>query len=112
MANAKGSSAGGAGAGHGDLGRGISHEQYQAFVASVHRTAPGAANVHQYHHHHHHHQYPAGLIQAPPMAMPVHAPVPRPSYSPQIAVPPPQPFARPQEPHRAQPTGQCRQRAR
>jgi len=110
MANAKGSSAGGAGAGHGDLGRGISHEQYQAFVASVHRTAPGAANVHQYHHHHH--QYPAGLIQAPPMAMPVHAPVPRPSYSPQIAVPPPQPFARPQEPHRAQPTGQCRQRAR
>jgi len=106
MANAKGSSAGGAGAGHGDLGRGISHEQYQAFVASVHRTAPGAANVHQYHHHHH--QYPAGLIQAPPMAMPVHVPVPRPSYSPQIAVPPP-------EPHRAQsqpPTGQCRQRAR
>ncbi|PUZ49502.1 hypothetical protein GQ55_7G331200 [Panicum hallii var. hallii] len=104
MANAKGSSAGAAGAGHGDLGRAISHEQYQAFVASVHRTAPGAANVHQYHHH----QYPAGLIQEPPMAMPVHVPVPRPSYSPQIAVPPPQPFARPSEPHRAQsqpPTG-------
>lgn len=102
MANAKGSSAGGTGgAGHGgDLGRAISHEQYQAFLASVHRAAaPGAANVH-------HHQYPAGLIQSPPMAMPAHhVPVPRP----QIAVPPPQPFARPPE-HSGQsqpPTGQC-----
>ncbi|TKW23900.1 hypothetical protein SEVIR_3G017300v4 [Setaria viridis] len=90
MANAKGSSAGGTGgAGHGgDLGRAISHEQYQAFLASVHRAAaPGAANVH-------HHQYPAGLIQSPPMAMPAHhVPVPRP----QIAVPPPPPFVRPPE---------------
>ncbi|OEL22348.1 putative B3 domain-containing protein [Dichanthelium oligosanthes] len=98
MANAKGSSARGAGTGHGDLGRAISHEQYQALLASVHRATPGAANVHQYHHH----QYPAGLIQAP-VPMSVHVPVPRPPYSPQIAVPPPPqpPFARPSE-HRAQ----------
>ncbi|CAN6236661.1 unnamed protein product [Urochloa humidicola] len=92
MANAKGSSAGGAVACHGDLSRAISHEQYQAFVASVHRT----------------HQCPGGLIQAPPGAMPVHVPAPRPHYSSQIAVaPPPQPFARPPE-HLAQsqpPTG-------
>ncbi|CAN6241394.1 unnamed protein product [Urochloa humidicola] len=102
MANAKGSSAGGAF--HDDLGRAISHEQYQAFVASVHRTAPGATNVHQYHHH----QCPGGLIQAPSGAMPVHIPVPRPPYSSQIPVlPPPQPFAQPPE-HLAQsqpPTG-------
>lgn len=106
-ANMKGSSAGGTGAGHGDLGRAISHEQYQAFLASVHRAVPGATNMHQYHHHHHH--YPTGLIQSPPMAMPPHMPVPRP----QIAVPPPQPFARPPE-HSGQsqpPTGQCCRRA-
>ncbi|CAL4912348.1 unnamed protein product [Urochloa decumbens] len=87
MANAKGSSSGGAaGAGHGDLGRAISYDQYQAFMA--YRNAPGAANGH--------HQCPGGLFQAPP----VH--VPRPSYGPQIAVPPPtQPFARPPPDHRA-----------
>ncbi|CAN6290824.1 unnamed protein product [Urochloa humidicola] len=87
MANAKGSSSGGAaGAGHGDLGRAISHDQYQAFMA--YRNALPAANVH--------HQCPGGLFQAPP----VH--VPRPSYGPQIAVPPAQPFARPPPEHRAQ----------
>ncbi|CAL5070795.1 unnamed protein product [Urochloa decumbens] len=87
MSNRKGSLAGGAGAGHGDLGRAISPEQCQAFVASVHRTAPGTTNVHQYHHH----QCPGG----PPGAMPVHVPVPWPLYS-QFAMPP-LPFARPPE---------------
>nr|CAB3486168.1 unnamed protein product [Digitaria exilis] len=82
--NAKSSSAGGAGAGasHGDLGRTISHhEQYHAFLTSLHRTSPGAMNVHQYQH-----QCPAGVIQAPVATMP-QAP-----YSPQIATPPPSPF--------------------
>ncbi|CAL4928801.1 unnamed protein product [Urochloa decumbens] len=95
MANAKGSSSGAAaGAGHGDLGRAISHDQYQAFMA--YRNAPGAANGH--------HQCPGGLFQAP-VATPVH--VPRPSFAPQI-LPPTQPFARPPPEHRAQsqtPTG-------
>ncbi|XP_062227492.1 putative B3 domain-containing protein Os04g0676650 [Phragmites australis] len=82
MADAKGSSAGGAGAGHGDLGRAIPQGQYQTFLASVqYRTAPSAANVH--------HQYPAGMIPAP-AAMPVQVPVPRTPYSPQIFVPQPQ----------------------
>ncbi|WVZ87684.1 hypothetical protein U9M48_034285 [Paspalum notatum var. saurae] len=84
MANANGSSAGGASASHGDPRMAISHEQYlRASMASVHRAAPGAAN-------NVHHQYPAGLIQ-PPVGMPVHhvPAVSRPPYSPQIAVPPP-----------------------
>jgi hypothetical protein len=53
MANAKGSSAG---AGYSDLGRAISHEQHQAFMASMPWAAPGAVNVH---HQQHFHQYPA-----------------------------------------------------
>ncbi|XP_062186062.1 putative B3 domain-containing protein Os04g0676650 [Phragmites australis] len=89
MADAKGSSAGGAGAGN---GRAFTQEQYQALLASIHRTAPSAANVH--------HQYPAGMIPTP-AAMPV--PVPRPTYSPQIAVPPPPPQLAPLPPkNRAQ----------
>ncbi|XP_066350216.1 putative B3 domain-containing protein Os04g0676650 isoform X1 [Miscanthus floridulus] len=103
MANAKGSSAGAAGAGHGDLGRAISHEQHQAFMmASVHRAAPGTANVHQQHFH----QYPAGLIPAP-VAMPVHVPVSQTPYSAQIAVPPPQPLIPPRDHrlHSLPPTG-------
>jgi len=104
MANAKGSSAGAAGAGHADLGRAISHEQHQAFMmASVHRAAPGTANVHQQHFH----QYPAGLIP-PPVAMPVHVPVSQTPYSAQIAVPPPQPLIPPRDHrlHSLPPTGQ------
>ncbi|KAJ1273466.1 hypothetical protein BS78_06G283000 [Paspalum vaginatum] len=90
MANANGSSAGGASASHGDPRMAISHEQYlrAASMASVHRAAPGAANVH-------HHQYPTGLIPPPVGSMPAvhHVPaVSRPPYSPpQIAVPPLQP---------------------
>uniref|UniRef100_B4G1A0 TF-B3 domain-containing protein n=2 Tax=Zea mays TaxID=4577 RepID=B4G1A0_MAIZE len=86
MANANGSSTG---AGHSDLVRAISHEQHQAFMASVPRAAPGGVNVH---HQQHFHQYPAGLIPAP-VALPVHAPVSSQTspYSAQIAVPPPPP---------------------
>ncbi|CAD6256955.1 unnamed protein product [Miscanthus lutarioriparius] len=102
MANAKGSSAGAAG--HGDLGRAISHEQhYQAFMASV---RPGAANVHQ---HQHFHQYPAGLIPAPVAMPPVHVPVSSQTpYSAQmIVVPPPQPLIPPPDHrmHSLPPTG-------
>jgi hypothetical protein len=106
MTNAKGSSAGAAG--HGDLGRAISHEQhYQAFMASVRRAAPGAANVH---HQQHFHQYPAGLIPAPVAMPPVHVPVSSQTpYSAQmIAVPPPQLLIPPPDHrlHSLPPTGQ------
>ncbi|KAK3143366.1 hypothetical protein QOZ80_4AG0299470 [Eleusine coracana subsp. coracana] len=103
MADATGSSAGAAGtdpgaaAGHGDLGRGIPQGQYQTLLTpSMNRIAP---NIYPQTHHQQH-QYPVGLIPAAPVGMPV--PAPRPVYSTQIVVPPPQQQLAPLPQYRAQ----------